>query len=279
MTLQEMSNEFDISYNQVNSNQAPAVDEYEKSVFLTDSQEQFIKGYFSPKGNKFLEGFDQSQLRQYDFSTLIKTCRLNDWANVDVQSRVDKYDPRSIAFASPEDLFLTLDESILEKTGDVVTKIYQIIPINFERYTELMQKPYKFPPKNIAWRLTTGRNSVYSCYEVIGRFSSGKTIEYRMRYVKKPTPIILVNLDAAYSGMGLTIDGYHGNPSLQEEANIAEAGGGIKCVLPDGVHREIVQRAVELATAKYNPSMLSSIIGVGNASATNLGIIQNQGGK
>ena len=35
MTKEEMSNEFDILYNQVNSNQAPGVDEFEKSVFLT----------------------------------------------------------------------------------------------------------------------------------------------------------------------------------------------------------------------------------------------------
>ena len=35
MNTTEMSNEFDILYNQVNSNQAPGIDEYEKSVFLT----------------------------------------------------------------------------------------------------------------------------------------------------------------------------------------------------------------------------------------------------
>jgi len=35
MTTNEMSSEFDILYNQINSNQAPGVDEYEKSVFLT----------------------------------------------------------------------------------------------------------------------------------------------------------------------------------------------------------------------------------------------------
>lgn len=35
MNIQEMSSEFDILYNQVNSNQAANIDEYEKSVFLT----------------------------------------------------------------------------------------------------------------------------------------------------------------------------------------------------------------------------------------------------
>ena len=35
MTINEMSSEFDILYNQVNSNQSANIDEYEKSVFLT----------------------------------------------------------------------------------------------------------------------------------------------------------------------------------------------------------------------------------------------------
>ena len=35
MTNQEFSNEFDILYNNVVGNQAPGLDTYEKSVFLT----------------------------------------------------------------------------------------------------------------------------------------------------------------------------------------------------------------------------------------------------
>lgn len=35
MTLQEFSDEFDVLYNNIMSNQAPGLDEYEKSVFLT----------------------------------------------------------------------------------------------------------------------------------------------------------------------------------------------------------------------------------------------------
>ena len=37
MTNQEFSNEFDILYNNVASNQAPGLDEYEKAVFLTNA--------------------------------------------------------------------------------------------------------------------------------------------------------------------------------------------------------------------------------------------------
>ena len=39
MTIQEFSNEFDILYNNSMSNAAPGLNEYEKSVFLTQAQE------------------------------------------------------------------------------------------------------------------------------------------------------------------------------------------------------------------------------------------------
>ena len=56
MTCEEFSNEFDILYNNVMSNQAPGLDEYEKSVFLTRAQDDIVKRYFTPKGNKDFEG-------------------------------------------------------------------------------------------------------------------------------------------------------------------------------------------------------------------------------
>ena len=76
MTNEEFSNEFDVLYNSITSNQAPGLDEYEKSVFLTQAQEDIVRCYFDPKSNKLQEGFDGSQKRQYDFSSLIKTTEL-----------------------------------------------------------------------------------------------------------------------------------------------------------------------------------------------------------
>ena len=35
MTIQEFSSEFDVQYNNIASNAAPGLDEYEKSVLLT----------------------------------------------------------------------------------------------------------------------------------------------------------------------------------------------------------------------------------------------------
>jgi len=63
MTIQEFSSEFDVQYNNIASNAAPGLDEYEKSVLLTRAQDELIKNYFNPKGNKYQEGFDASPKR------------------------------------------------------------------------------------------------------------------------------------------------------------------------------------------------------------------------
>ena len=75
MTLEEFSELFDVNYNNITSNQAPGLNEYEKSVFLTKAQDEIIKNYFTAnsKGNNIQQGFDDSAKRQADFSILMKT--------------------------------------------------------------------------------------------------------------------------------------------------------------------------------------------------------------
>ena len=78
MTIQEFSTEFDVLYNNVTSNQAPGLNEYEKSVFLTKAQSQLVNEYFNSRTDGFGGGFDGSQKRQYDFSGLVRVERLFD---------------------------------------------------------------------------------------------------------------------------------------------------------------------------------------------------------
>ena len=286
MTKEEMSNEFDILYNQVNSNQAPGVDEYEKSVFLTKAQDDIIRMYFDPRGNKFQEGFDGSQKRQYDFSTILTHTKLE---RITEGGSYESYDPRAISFKFPKDFFLSTNESVVEERSDKDDIVYQIIPISYYDYGRLMQKPYQYPPKRSVWRLITENKSANvdnrttttshtnpqndntlsingTICEIIGKFVNPDSIEYRMRYVKKPLPILLED----FSASGLSIDTHTGEYMVDPDA---DTNGGISCKLPSGVHHEIVQRAVELCTAVYNPSALGNLVGVGNASATNLGVI------
>lgn len=96
MTLQEFNTNFDLLYNNIASNQAPGLDEYEKSVFLTNAQLELVKNYFNPKGNKYQEGFDQSPKRQLDFSTItdLKVYNITDA----LPNKVVRFNEDSIVF-------------------------------------------------------------------------------------------------------------------------------------------------------------------------------------
>ncbi len=311
MTTPEFSNEFDVLYNNVMSNQAPGLDEYEKSVFLTKAQSEILKNYFNPKGNKYGEGFDDNEKRQIDFSNIMKSITLTSSSgstgtintakigttdvvvtgvvrksdselidfnkltagtytisnkttysfeitiativyvitvNSDISAvtgsfiitatsvSINKIDSRSVLYQMPTDIMFILNENLIT-TGN---KLLTIVPLRFDEYSRLMSKPYKRPLKNQAWRLM---NSV----------STGKTVEvitnlgdnislYTIRYVKRPRPIILVNLADTYS-----------NVSINGISTISE------CELDPILHPEILQRAVELAKAAYTGDIKSSV--------------------
>lgn len=160
MTTQEFSNEFEVLYNNIMSNQAPGLDEYEKSVFLTKAQEELVRDYFNSRNVKNAQGFDDSQKRQYDFSTLLSNAELYDCADnarVLSASRLiasnPVFDNRSRVYLAPSDLFLAINESI----EDSAKRRYSVLPISYDEYNRLMSKPYGFPLKRQAWRIISDR--------------------------------------------------------------------------------------------------------------------------
>lgn len=160
MTTQEFSNEFEVLYNNIMSNQAPGLDEYEKSVFLTKAQEELVRDYFNSRNVKNAQGFDDSQKRQYDFSTLLSSAKLYDCAdNIRALSASRLiafntiFDNRSRVYLAPSDLFLAINESI----EDSAKRRYSVLPISYDEYNRLMSKPYGFPLKRQAWRIISDR--------------------------------------------------------------------------------------------------------------------------
>lgn len=160
MTTQEFSNEFDVLYNNIMSNQAPGLDEYEKSIFLTKAQEELVRDYFNSRNVKNAQGFDDSQKRQYDFSTLLSGAELYDCAdNIRALAAYGLiafnpvFDNRSRVYLAPSDLFLVINESI----EDSAKRRYSVLPISYDEYNRLMSKPYGFPLKRQAWRIISDR--------------------------------------------------------------------------------------------------------------------------
>lgn len=233
MILQEFSDQFEVLYNNVMSNAAPGLNEYEKSVFLTKAMYEIVKNYFNPKGNKYQEGFDDSAKRQVDFSMLIKT------AKPTLTTSADSFDVRSKVCNLPTDMLDIINEVIVLTDTQDHKFVRQIVPISYDDYTRAMNKPYKEPLKNQAWRIITGKSTANSITQplaeiIINHNDLSMTAEYRIRYVRKPAPIILVDLS-----------------SEAGQVSIGGLTGPSECELDSSIHEEILQRAVELAKAAY----------------------------
>ena len=220
MSVEEMDNMFDVLYNNTTSNQAPGLNAYEKSIFLTKGQDEILKNYFNPKskGNNTQDGFDGSIKRQVDFSKL---------TTVEIKSsnfESPLFDTRdnSKSIELPSKLMFAINEMV-EVSRNNKTVLLQVIPIKFDEYSRLMCKPYKRPLKYQAWRLTN--NNVVNKADIIVGPTDTLT-KYTIRYVRRPNPIIVSNLD------GLSIEG-------KEDK--------MECELDPILHEEILQRAVELA--------------------------------
>ena len=234
MTIQEFSNEFDILYNNIMSNAAPGVDEYEKSVFLTKAQLEIIRNYFNPESNKNKQGFDDSPKRQIDFSSIIKTTTPPTYTGI-----YTKFDDKSKVYSLPSDLLYIINESATV-TINSVSKNISIIPLTFSQYLQQINKPYKYPLKNQGWRLILNAQNG----PILGQIGTIANVaeviinpnyilsQYKIRYIFKPNPIILTDLASS----GLSIEGM----TMPSE-----------CQLDSSIHQEILQRAVELAKSAY----------------------------
>lgn len=247
MTTQEFSNEFDILYNNVMSNQAPGLNEYEKSVFLTKAQDEIVKAYFNPKGNKFQEGYDDSGKRQIDFSMITK----NESPTL-VSDNDDYLGYKVRTFKFPEHPLMILNETIkvVRNNSDIVLTI---VPLSYMELSRLMSKPYKYPIKWQAWRLIGGEDSVEAKIIIGPNDTLNTGNSYSARFIKRPQAIILEDLQEA----GLSINGEQGAQT---------------CQLDPEIHHEILQRAVELAKAAYTGD-LASQIALGQQSETEKGIV------
>lgn len=206
------------------------MNEYEKSVFLTQAQDELVKNHFSSasRGNSLQQGYDDSLKRQTDFSGLMKTSICEEITDETLLAEMDKIDYRSTLWTFPKDVFIVINEA-LTATSSGTEKPLQVVDLRYDEYTRLMSKPYKRPLKNQAWRLINSGNASEKYVELVTNIGDDVT-KYKIRYIRTLKPIILADLD------GLTIEGI-GEPT--------------ECELDPSLHQELLTRAVELAKAAW----------------------------
>lgn len=153
------------------------------------------------------------------------------------------FDDRSLLFRLPRrivnnqpkggttDVLFILNEKLIATKG-TTTEAFTIRPMSFTEYDRIMSKAYSYPMKRQAWRLFQNQNTGFDIFSEIippnGSYNCPGYV-YRIRYVRRPKPIILEDLPD-----GLSIDGYSKETT---------------CELNPILHMDILARAVQMALA------------------------------
>lgn len=220
MTNQEFSNEFDILYNNIDSIQAPGLNDYEKSVFLTSAQDALVLELITGK-NLLGESFEKTEeLREY-LTDLVKTARLSPIED----RRVLKISDKSTMYTPPQDLWFIVYESVVLDENELNcnnSNSIRVIPVTHDEYSKIKNNPFRRPERDRVLRL-----NISNKIELVSKY---KISDYTIRYISKLEPIILTDIEED----GLSIKG----ETIETE-----------CKLNPALHEAILGRAVELAKA------------------------------
>lgn len=216
MTTQEFYTEFNVLYNNINSNEAPGLDEYEVSTLLTLAQEEIVISLYkgSPITNSSFEGSEEA--RRYIANLIKNVIPQEDTTYTGLLTDYSK------AYNLPEDMLFITEEFATIQSADECLNNRQVlvVPTKQDDVLKILKNPFRGPTQKRALRLDLSSTKV----EII----SPLTLTYKVRYLSKPEPIILKDL----SDEGISING------KTEEAT---------CLLDPSLHRLIIKRAVELA--------------------------------
>lgn len=231
MTTEEFSNEFDTllnSYSNVEvfgkTPNTVEVDEYEKSVFLTNAQEEIVIDLYNGK-NPFGDSFEKTEeIRRY-LSDLIRT-----YTTSTKEEGYTGLSKKSVFFKLPDDLWFITYESVNlkdDELGCMDGEGILVMPVTQDEYHRIKKNPFRGPNERRAIRLDLSEKVV----EIVSKYNIDT---YLVRYLARPRPIILSKLPD--------------NLSINGVSNKTE------CELNPVIHRAILERAVKLAIRSKVPN-------------------------
>lgn len=218
MNVQEFSNSFDtllqpyIAKESFSEQNNLAFDEYEKSIFLTKAQEQIVLELY--------QELEQSEeVRKY-LSNLIKTDNYVPIGEQDETLINNSFKSYKVEISN-DILFMIYEQCTLSDENNCINnKIVSVVPTIHDDLDKVLKNPFKSPNSRKVIRLDFDNK-----IELISKYSISN---YKVRYLKKPNPIILVALED-----NLSINNGDTKVSNGETNPI--------------LHERIVQRAVQLA--------------------------------
>lgn len=244
MNVTEFKNQFLLEYDTHHTNRAPGMTDYMISYWLTRAQEDLVKNLLSTKSNRKMEGFEGSETRRRRLSHLLRshvfTTPLAFNGDINFNSNSKRYDVSSLRILEIKAEWLSANPDVCDGADKI-----KVIPVTHDELLEVNRNPFRKPNRWRAWRLDLGSDvlTINSGFEKpIEIVSSLPYLDYRIRYVFRPHPIIVGDL--TLEDPSLSIDG---------ENNIHE------CELDQTFHNEIVARAVTYALeTTMNPRFQSA---------------------
>ena len=141
MDLKELELEFDILFNNVSSNQAPGFTPLEKSIFLTEAQEFYIKELYSTNG------FEKDEEISEYLRTLVKQVIYTEEEGIKDETG------DSIFFNIPEDLwFITYEAARLNNQCDKLP-LATVVPVKQDEFFRIYNNPFRGPSKSRVLRM------------------------------------------------------------------------------------------------------------------------------
>lgn len=231
MTTAEFSNEFDILYNNITSNMAPGISEYEKSVFLTRAQEELVLGFYNGR-NLNRTTFEETEESRRYLNSLVKTSK----PALASATNYNKLISTSVLYNIPSDVwFITYEE--VKLIDDILTGgkklpyntncIAEVVPTTQDSYFKKTRNPFKMPNDNKVFKIDG-----FSTTNIVELISNYKIDYYLLKYLSQPTPIVLETMDG-----GATIN----NVAIRTE-----------CSLHQILHISILKMAVDMAKVVYD---------------------------
>jgi hypothetical protein len=229
LTATEMKDAFLKLYDKVTNFAAPGYEPDEISLFLTKAQDQLVKRYYNHKGNKYQEGFEETEKRRKDLAELIKH------ENIPCGSLVPGAEPEAstngILVDLPADLLYTLREEVAITSSDPCVADNTVIPvkaISHDEYTANINNPWKKPDVTKAWRVDYSSTTANVRRHELITDGSYSIDTYRLRYLIQPPDIVV------------------GDPF---DSTIVDRD----CILNASMHQEVVDTAVRIATGITDP--------------------------
>ena len=224
MTTQEFSDAFDTlvsSYRRFKDFDNKEIldsiefNEYEKSYFLTKAQDELVIALYNGR-NVSGESFESTEeLRRY-LSNLVKEARLQPITNT--SGLVIGIGSNSKFFTLPQDLwYITYEAVDIDGARCSALSPMDVYPVTQDDYNKTKRNPFRGANDRRALRLDLSDGVI----EIVCKYI---VKDYYVRYLRKPKPIVLVNMPN-----NLTIDG---------------VGKKSECELHEALHQRILKRAV-----------------------------------